>query len=93
MIWFQLILGAISLAREVLKYISEQERFKHEKYRKMVALKNGFKKARKERDTSGLESAFAELGFSLPVATDGETEAVDTEGLYDSEGAMSDNEG
>ena len=59
------ILAALSLAREVMKYLAEKEANKKERIKHMKSLKDGFKEARKSNDTSNLEFALSDMGISL----------------------------
>lgn len=63
--WLQVIVAILGLAREVIKYISTIEETKKEKSQRIVAIKNGLRKARKENDTTDIESALAGIGIKL----------------------------
>jgi hypothetical protein len=65
--WLSVIVAALSLAREIVKYLSEKEKNKKKRAKKLVVLKNGFKEARKEGDTSKIETAFTKVGIDLGV--------------------------
>lgn len=69
--WAQVILAALALAREVVKYLNEIEASKKERALKLRELKDGVKKARLEKDTSTIEKAIADIGLSSnPVVRD-----------------------
>lgn len=56
--WVQIVLGALSLAREIVKLMREQEQTKLEMKENIQEFKAATKKARIEGDTSGLETVF-----------------------------------
>ncbi len=59
--WIQLIVGAITLAREVFKYFREREETKRAAVKKMSEFKQAMKRARVEKNTDDLEKMFASL--------------------------------
>jgi len=61
-VWVQIVLGALTLAREVVKYLKDkEENDKRAVADKITALKHGFKTARLEKNTDELEKSFADL--------------------------------
>lgn len=61
-VWVQIILGGLTLAREVVKYLKEkEENDKRAVADQLEALKQGFRTARKDKDSHDLEKAFADL--------------------------------
>lgn len=63
--WMSVILAALSLAREVMKYLAEKEANKKERIKHMKSLKDGFKEARSSGDTANIEFALSDMGISL----------------------------
>ena len=64
MIWAQVALAALALAREVVKYLTQVEQSKAERLKKLRDLKDGIKVARKTNDTEGVERAIANMRLS-----------------------------
>jgi hypothetical protein len=61
-VWVQIIVGALSLAREIAKLMREKEENKKEIPEKLAVLKDAVKSARKSGDTSEIENAFRSFG-------------------------------
>jgi len=66
--WIPVFIAAISLVKEIVGFLKEREANKKERKKKIVRLKDGFKKARLEGDTSNIELAFADVGIDLGTA-------------------------
>ena len=64
--WFQLAIAIFGFSKELFKYLREQEESNKQCALIVKDTKNEIKVARKSKDTSGLESAFA--GLALRVA-------------------------
>jgi len=61
MSWLQAALLALSVARELIKYLRKIEDNKKEQVNKLRNVKDGIKVARKTNDTTRLESAFSDV--------------------------------
>lgn len=61
--WVQVVLGIISLGREVLKYMREQEENKKLAAQKFVAFNRKVKNAVKGKNTNELSAAFKSIGI------------------------------
>ena len=57
--WIQLTIAAVSLAREIIKYLKERDKSPVNTAEKIAQFKEGLNHARKTQDTSKLEEAFA----------------------------------
>lgn len=62
-VWVQVFLGIISLGREVLKYMREQEENKKLAAQKFVAFNRKVKMAVKGKNTNDLSEAFKSIGI------------------------------
>lgn len=61
MTWFHLIIGLVSLGREIIKYLREQNECKKTTAKTLTDLKMALKKSRQKGDTSDLEKMFSDL--------------------------------
>lgn len=57
--WLQLVLGIVALAREIIKYLNEQELERREKSAKLIEIKTALRTARKTGDTAHAEKLFS----------------------------------
>ncbi len=69
--WMQLIMAVFGLAKELFKYLREKEENDRDCAAKVKGASDAIKSARKSKDTSKLESAFAELGLASPSSNSG----------------------
>ena len=63
MSWFQLAVAVFGFAKELFKYLREQEENNKACAVKVKEAKNAITTARESKDTTDLESAFASLGL------------------------------
>lgn len=77
--WLPVIFAAISLAREIVKYLTEKEKSKRERKKKIMRLKDGFKTARLANNTTDIEHAFSDIGINLGVSQDGMSDDGESE--------------
>jgi len=66
----QLVTAIILLTKEFLKYLSAREESHKDKAFKVRNAADAIKTARKTKDTSGVESAFMDLGLVGPKLPD-----------------------
>ena len=64
--WLQLALLLAGLAREIMKWVNQQESDRKKRLEKVKGFTHAIKKAREKKDTSDLEAAIAALGLSGP---------------------------
>ena len=76
--WIQLVVAIAGLAREFLKYKSEQSKTAKEKAKVVNNLRVGMRHARKKKDTSALEASFADVGIDLGIKQPVPNEASET---------------
>lgn len=62
-----LIIAAIGLATEFVKYKSGKELDAKEKAKALHGLRKGMKKSRKDGDSGDLEKAFANVGIDMGI--------------------------
>lgn len=67
--YVQLVLAVLSFAKELFKYLNAQDEQNKTCATKVKDVADAIKTARKSKDTSGLESAFAGLGFADPFGS------------------------
>ena len=63
-VWVQMILGALSLAKEIIKLVRDKETEKKKCPARMKGIKEAIKRARETGDTDELEKAFRNIGGS-----------------------------
>jgi hypothetical protein len=65
--WFQLVLGLIALAREVIKWLKEREDNARVRVKRIKQMKEAMHDARTSKDTSRIEQLLGDLGMSVTV--------------------------
>ena len=63
MTWVQAILAAITLAREIVKYLNEKTKCKKETRQKLKQMRSALKDMKKTGRTDHVEDMFRALGF------------------------------
>lgn len=66
--WVSLFTAVFTFGAQVFKYLREQEEADKECAAKLRRAKDAIKSARKTKDTSEIESAFIDLGFTKPTS-------------------------
>ena len=61
--WVSLATALFTFGTHLFKYLNAQDDCKKEQAKKLRRVNDALKSARKSKDTSGLEAAFAELGL------------------------------
>ena len=56
--WFSIVSAALSLAREIIKYMREQEKCKNKTAMRLQGVRHAIRVARETKDTKHLEDAF-----------------------------------
>ena len=65
MIYIQILIGIIGLARELLKFFKESETDKIKRSMQITEFKHAVRRARKEGVTDDIEKAFSNLNFGV----------------------------
>ena len=70
MSWLQIAIGALALARELVKYLREREADQKLAVQKVRRFQQAIRKVRKDGQSDDIERSFGELGFRMPNKSD-----------------------